>query len=109
MELYRIPDAAYDLKVRYSQWPDSLSDETDELPYDDLDTQTVFLSKDIANAYFSGDYLDFASKARDYVKIGKVQATREPNHRLKAHGFYSTAGQELHGEYWNDPSVRRTI
>lgn len=105
IELFRIPDAAYDLYIRYSQWPDVLDSDSDETPYLYLDEVIVFLAKDIANAYVSNQYVDFTERASYYLKLAVRDHITQPDHDLVARPF-STTGPVL-GEFWNDPFIRR--
>ena len=106
-EFIRIPDDAYDLYIRYSQWPVLLSAETDVTPYTNLDVETVFLAKDIANAYISGDYFDFAQKAMYYLSGGVQEDKRQPD-RLKCAKPFTTSESKDTGEPWLNPFIRRS-
>lgn len=103
MELFRVPDDVYPLYIRYNQWPVALVEDADVCVLDNMDIQIVFLAKDIANAYMNGGYLDFTARAKEYLKLGRTVAQREPNLRLKANPFNPTANYTPTGEYWNDP------
>ena len=104
-ELLPIPDAAYNLYIRYSQWPSTLIEETDQTPYANLDSATIFLAKDIANAYLSGEYLDFSTRAAGYLSMGVKEEDRQPDHRRIAQPF--STQEVVVGEYWKNPFVRR--
>lgn len=106
-ELLRIPDAAYSLYIRYSQWPNTLANETDETPYSNLDMQTIFLAKDITNAYLHGEYIDFTQRASFYLSGGISEDKRQPDRKLVAQPFSATVDESGSGETWNDPFVRR--
>ncbi len=105
-ELIPIPDDVYPLYIRYSQWPAILTNETDTTPYAHLDTQTIFLAKDIANAYLSGDYFDFAQRAQGYLTAGVKEDMREPDQLRVAKPFNPNPAL-VTGEYWKYPFVRR--
>jgi len=105
VELIPIPDTEYSLYVRYSQWPDTLSADTDPTPYTNLDIATIFLAKDIANAYLSGEYFDFTTRAAGYLTAGNREEDRQPDHRRIAQPF--STQEAAVGEYWADPFVRR--
>lgn len=104
-ELLPIADDAYDLYIRYSQWPVTLSADTDETPYVNLDTTTVFLAKDIANAYISGDYLDFVQRAQYYLSGSVSEEKRQPD-QLRVAKPFTTSGATVNGTPWLDPFVR---
>ena len=106
-QLTPIPDGVYPLYIKYSQWPAALSADTDLVPFDNLDTQIVFLAKDIANAYLGGTYFDFAKRAGQYLAQGVREENREPDHKRVAQPF-STSPKGNHGEYWNDPFCKRS-
>ena len=106
-ELIRIPDAAYPLYIRYSQWPATLTAETEETPYANLDKETVFLAKDIANAYLSGDYFDFTQRAVTYLSGGIDEDKRQPD-RLRCAQPFTTTESRQPGTPWLDPFVRRS-
>jgi hypothetical protein len=105
LEFFRIPDAAYDLYIRHSQWPAILDSDDDTTPYLYLDEVIVFLAKDIANAYLSNQYLDFTERASYYLKLAVRDNITQPDHDLVARPFTVTG--PVHGEYWNNPFVRR--
>jgi hypothetical protein len=106
IELIPIPDAAYDLYIRYSQWPDVLSADTDESPYGtSWDHVIVFLTKDIANAYLNGDYVSPAQKAIDYLKLGIKAQNKNPDHILVARPF-DPEGRTVISNYWEDPFTK---
>jgi len=107
LEFIAIPDAAYTLYIRHSQWPVALSNDSDETPFSNLDSTIVFLSKDIANAYLHGEYFDFATKALEYLKISVRDEKVQPDQDLIARPFEAT-GVGAMGEYWKLPFVKQT-
>ena len=105
IELYPIPDAAYDIWIRYSQYPAELTSDTDESPYgNEWDTTIVFLSKDIANAYLNGEYLSPGKRLSDLLKANIKNAITQPDRKLIARPF----GEEgkVTSEYWKDPFIK---
>jgi len=106
VEFYRIPDDAYDLRISYQQWPAELTDDDDESPFEHLDQQTVFLSKDIANSYMGGDYLDFQAKAKQYLGMGLGNRLDRRDEVLCAKPFEISRRSPL-GEYWVNPFIRK--
>ena len=105
-ELIPIPDAAYSLYIRYSQWPAVLTDDGDTTPYTNLDQQTIFLAKDIANAYLSGSYFDFAERAKGYLTAGIKEDLTKPD-QLRVAKPFSSRPYYPTGEYWQYPFIRR--
>jgi len=105
LELIPIPDDAYALSIRYSQWPAVLSAETDVTPYANLDNATVFLAKDIANAYLSGEYFDFTARATSYLAINISEENRQPDHLRVAQPF--TLSQKRRDDPWLGPEPTR--
>lgn len=106
-ELFPIPDAIYDLTIRYSQWPAALTSGTDYLPYEvEWDHIIVFLAKDLANAYLNGNYIQASQKAYDFLKLGIKAANGKPDALLFATGFQSQRqGNNSLNNYWKDPFV----
>jgi hypothetical protein len=87
IEMFPIPDTAYNLTIRYSQWPNVLSSDTDESPFGtEWDHVLVFMSKDIANAYLNGDYNSAESRAYQFLNVAR-KATKNPNNTFFARPF----------------------
>jgi hypothetical protein len=106
IEFIPIPDAAYNLYIRYSQYPVALSADTDQSPFGiEWDHIIVFLSKDIANAYLNGEYINAALKANEYLKLGISEKRNKPDHRLIAQPF-NPLGSGYIGEYYKDPFIK---
>ncbi len=105
IELFRIPDAAYDVHITYSQFPAALTSGSAECTLLNFDTQIVFLAKDIASAYLSGNYTDFQTRAREILKVGMAQRRTKTDNTLMAKPF--VAGSEPYlSEYYADPMVK---
>jgi len=105
IELFRIPDAAYDLYIRYSQWPDVMTDDTDECVLTHVDESIIMLAKDVANSYLNGEYLNIASKAMEYVKMGVKEERTRPDQDLYAKPYCAGGSLPL-GEWWTNPFAR---
>lgn len=106
VELYRIPDDAYDLTINYQQWPAELTADSDESPFSHLDQQTIFLAKDIANAYMGGEYVDFRQKAKEYLGLG-LRNTLDRRDEVMCAKPFEAIQRHITGEYWNNPFVKR--
>ena len=107
IELFRIPNDAYSLYIRYSKWPAPLSDGTDESPLDtQYDHLIVFLSKDIANAYLNGEYINFTERTAAFIKLAKDENETRPDQTLVAKPF-EMSPHETVGEPWLNPFVKR--
>ena len=106
-ELLPIPDAIYNLTVRYSQWPAPLISETDESPYGaEWDSAIVFISKDIANAYLNGEYVSASQKASEFIQLNKKAANNNPDQRLIAKPFNPSENHLGSENYWENPFRR---
>jgi len=102
VELFRIPDAAYDVHVVYNQFPAELTADTDECVLLNFDAQITFLAKDIANAYLSGNYSDFQTRAREILRAGISGRRDRPDHILVAKPFIADK-TSYPSDYWADP------
>lgn len=109
VEFFPIPDAIYNLWIRYSQWPVALSEDTDVSPYGtEWDHAIVFLAKDLANAYLNGEYVSASSRAGEYVKLNIKEGKTKPDHILVARPFNSSGEQVGFNEPWKDPFMKRS-
>lgn len=107
IELFPIPDAAYDIWIRYSQWPVALADGTDESPYGaEWDYIIVFLAKDIANAYLNGEYIVATDRAAQYLKLGMKAAREKPDSKMVARPFNAAGDSKVIGNYYEDPFIK---
>lgn len=87
IELFPIPDAVYNITIRYSQWPDVLDSETDQSPYSyEWDHVIVFLAKDLANAYLNGSYYSAADRAYQFLSTAR-RSSKNPDSLLFANPF----------------------
>jgi len=110
IELIRIPDAAYTLYIRYSQWPAALTTDASESPFGaEWDHIITFLAKDIANAYLSGQYLNFTDRAIAYLKLGLAEAITKPDEGMTARPFDPCSEYTSIGETWKDPFFKRSV
>jgi hypothetical protein len=105
-ELFRIPDAAYSLYIRHSQWPAPLTTDSAECILVNCDEAIVFLAKDIANAYLNGTYINIAGKAAEFAKLGASNNRSNPDQDFYARP-YSPSGARPMNEWWTDPLVRK--
>lgn len=105
IEVYPIPDAAYDIHIRYSKYPAELTTDASESPYgSEWDTTIVFLSKDLANAYLNGEYILPGKRLADLLRSNLNNAKNAPDRKLVARPFNSeTLGVN---EYWKDPFIK---
>lgn len=104
IELYRIPDDAYDLYVMHSQWPDVLVDDTDETIFSNIDHVIVSLSINIANELKTGAITDWDAIAAKMMALSVGESITRPDEMMVAKPFSSKSC--LEGEYWNNPFVR---
>lgn len=106
-ELFPIPDAIYDLSIRYSRWPALLTAGTDYIPYgEEWDLTIVFLAKDLANAYLNGDYLSAAQKAGAFLSLNIKAAEGGADKLLTASGFLVKGDSTNLNNYYEDPFVK---
>jgi hypothetical protein len=103
--LTRIPDAAYDLYVRYYQWPAVLTEDSDECSFTNIDSTIIALARDLFISYRGGLPLDAVVKAKAYLKPAKDNNRSAPDDLPIAKGFHSQ-GPIYVGEYWNNPFVK---
>jgi hypothetical protein len=105
LEFFPIPDAIYPLYVQYSQWPLTLSADTDQCSYTQIDAEIVALARDIFLNLRAGLPIDSIAKAKAYVLQAVKDDISNPGALPVARGFRSS-NSTLRGEYWNDPFVK---
>lgn len=106
IELLRIPDAAYDLAIRYYQWPLVLTSDTHECSFTNIDTSVIALARDIFLALKGMQPLDSIAKARAYLQTAIADDNISPDAMPIARGFQSGGKTKYTGEYWNNPFIR---
>ena len=107
VELIRIPDAVYDLYVRYYQWPLVLTTDDAECSYTNIDSTIIALSRDIFISLRGGLPLDYVAKAKGYLKIASGDDRTSPDDLPIARGFNSSGKVKYTGEYWNNPYIKQ--
>jgi len=105
--LTRIPDAVYDLYIRYYQWPLVLVEDADECSYTNIDSCVIALARDTFIALRAGLPLDTIVKAKAYLKVSVADERQSPDDRPIARGFSSIKGPGYVGEYWNNPFIKQ--
>lgn len=105
IELIRVPDADKSVYVFYSQWPEVLSDDTDEPVYSDLDDVIVALATDITGGILENAISDWTAKARELLGISIREDLTRPDRTLIARPFRPQ--QPVLGEYWKNPFVMK--
>lgn len=106
VELYPIPDDAYDLYIQHSQWPLVLTDETDETSFVNIDYAIVALASDMALASLEGGGSDWMQRATQLLGVGISEEDRRPDQFYCAQPF-RPLGDARMGEYWNNPWVKK--
>jgi len=106
-ELFKIPDAVYTMRMRYSYWPTRLSADADLSEYTHMDDVLIYYAT--AYLYFwLQEYEDAAQwKAlADDEFSGAINAERQafPDWAPKSRGFTTQPPSSV-GEYYNDPFV----
>lgn len=107
LEFIPIPDAAYDLYIRYSQWPLTLTEAADICSYTQLTGQIVALAKDFVLSALSGNLLDSTTRAKAYLKLDVSDERRQSDTPRVARPFNPFTSSQVSNEYWKDPFVRR--
>jgi len=108
LELVRIPDANANLYVYHSQWPSTLSNDSDETDYLNIDDVIVQLTTEMTQAYVSGGSItDWTKRAATLLGQALGEHRYHPDHDYVARPF--TPGRPRYvSEYWNDPWVKRS-
>lgn len=105
--LTRIPDAAYDVYIRYYQWPLELSADEDQCSYTRIDSSIIALSRDIFIALRGALPLDSIAKAKAYLRLAVENDRYDPDDLPIAKGFNSSGRTKYTGEYWNNPFIKQ--
>ena len=105
IELYRIPDAVYSLYIQHSQWPTTLTDDSDETSYLKIDHVIVALSTDMALASLEGGGSDWFVRAKQLLGITLEEEETRPDQWYVAQPFQPTKVGPL-GQYWLSPWVK---
>lgn len=114
-ELYRIPDAAYTLRMRHSIWPADLSADGSTSDYDTLNVNIDDVLVCIATSY-GWKHLQELTDAAKWYKDGMDQIERVyiserhsfPDWAPAGVGFITGAPASV-GEYYNDPFVKESL
>lgn len=106
IELFPIPDAAYDVTIFYSQYPAELTTESGVNPFSNFDMEIVFLAKEITNAYINNNYIDTAQRARSIIQGGLQERKYKPDKDFIARPF-QPLGEPVRDEYWLNPLIRK--
>ena len=106
VELYPIPDDAYDLYVQHSQWPAEMDEETDETPFANIDHVIIALSTAMALSSLEGGSSDWMAQATKLLGISTKEDDIRPDRTFVAQPFCSTRYPPL-GQYWLNPFVKR--
>ena len=108
VDLFILPDAVYDLYIRYYQWPLVLVNDSDECSYTNQDSLVIAIARDIFIALRSKLPLDTIMKAKMYMKTALGDDRVDPDEMPVARGFNSSGKVRYTGEYWNNPFIRST-
>jgi hypothetical protein len=105
VELFRIPDAAKPLYVQHSQWPDTLTNDTDTTPYLRIDHVIVTLSTEIAQSIIAGmSVSSWSGRAKELLGLAINEEDTRPDNFLIAQPFEPTPKGPM-GSYWLNPWV----
>jgi len=106
LEFIRIPDAAKPLYIQHSQWPATLSGDTDETPYVNKDHVIVALSVDIAYTILDGGSGNWIQRALQLLGVAASEDRARPDVRPVARSFDASASRGPTGEYWKNPFIK---
>ena len=106
VELYPIPDAAYDLYVQHSQWPAVMDEDTDTTEFANIDHVIIALSTAMALTSLEGGSSDWMAQATKLLGISTNEDDIRPDRTFVAQPFQPTRYPPL-GEYWLNPWVKR--
>jgi len=105
IELFAIPDDAYNLYIQHSQWPTVLEDKTDETDYSNIDYVIVALATDMAIASLEGGSNDWLTRANQLLGFAKREDDERPDQARFAQPFRATNPLPP-GSYWLNPWVK---
>lgn len=105
LELFPIPQANKSLYIMHSQWPATLSNDSDETPYLWLDDVIITLATEIASGMLgSGIFTDWFNRAKILLGVALSEEQVRPDNTLVARPFCTESNLPL-GEYWNNPFI----
>jgi len=106
IELFRIPDEAKPLYILHTQWPATLSNDSDTTPYSNLDDVICTLATEIATSILEGGAAtSWTARASALLGLAISDDMRRPDRFLVARPF-SAAGEPV-GKYWLNPWIRK--
>lgn len=108
VELFRIPDTAYNLYIQHSQWPAAANyaNANDTTPFLNIDHVIVTLAADMALASLEGGSSDWFQRAKQLLGVALNEEDTRPDQTLIAQPFNPTCAGPM-GEYWNNPFVKK--
>lgn len=109
VSLFPIPDAAKPIYTTHTQWPITLSADSDECSFpEEIDHVVVGLGTDIAKAILNRekDGTNWLERAKGYLGMAVSSNSTKPDRLLVAQPFCSSESA-LSGEYWNNPFVKK--
>ena len=104
IEMYRIPDVEYDLKIRYPQWPSDLDTSSQESDYDRKDQ--LIISGAILEGYLHfEEYNDAAIWLNRFIGLlsDTIRGIEKVDWEPQAAAFSQGKGGYESGEPWLDP------
>lgn len=113
LTLFRIPDAAKSLYIRYSQRPLMFSNDVEECSYENIDDVIEALATSLTFVSYEED--EQAAMWMTVAKTAFVSSIQDdhniPDRRWKAEAFDPTKNDSgspsLQGEYWANPFVQQ--
>lgn len=108
-ELWRIPDAAYDIKIRLSRWPYSVETSGEGNPIDLENVDDLIINLSLSYAFWS---LGRTDKAKDFFGIYRglakdalIEDTTDLDQAMAGHSMDSISASRG----YDDPFVRSTV
>lgn len=85
LELIKVPDAVYTIRIHHSNWPTVLELETDESPFGpEIDDVLISGGTMFAQAFIEGDWAGFTPEK---LSVSILEERTEPDERLVHRGF----------------------
>lgn len=105
IELYPIPDDAYDLYIQHSQWPAEMDEDDDETEFANIDHVIIALSTAMALASLEGGTSDWMAQATKLLGISTKEDDIRPDRTFVAQPFQPLRYPPI-GQYWLNPWVK---
>lgn len=108
-ELFKIPDTAYTMRLRYSHWPAALASDSQTSDFTNMDDVLIEYGTHLGFKWLQelNDAASWKKQAREsFAEAALCERKAFPDWVPVARGF-STKPRPPIGEYWNDPFIER--